>query len=83
MSGNETIVVFEHCGDIYEIDHLGIGYDSQWGEYAIYSNGKQIGGFASPAALYLPEHRHPLPHNDFLIELAKDVIGDDEPEEGQ
>lgn len=83
MSSNETIATFKHCGDTYEIDHLGIGLPSQWGEYAIYSDGRQVGEFATEAAVYRPEHRPPLPHNDILVELAKDVIGDDEPEESQ
>ena len=41
-----TVAAFEHDGGTYEIDHLGIGSGSQWGEFAVYRDGGQVAEFA-------------------------------------
>jgi hypothetical protein len=73
---SETIARFEHGGDTYEIDHLGIGRDSQWGEFAIYSHDIQVGSFAIPEALLKAEYRPaelPVAEAD-LIRLANEAL---------
>jgi hypothetical protein len=49
--GGETVAGFEHDGSTYEIDHLGIGSASQWGEFAVYCDGQEVAQFtlAGPA----------------------------------
>jgi len=42
----ETVAAFEHDGSTYEIDHLGIGSASQWGEFAVYCDGGEVAEFA-------------------------------------
>jgi hypothetical protein len=41
----ETVATFDHDGKTYEIDHLGILYPSQAGEYAVYCEGRQLTTF--------------------------------------
>ena len=41
----ETVAAFEHDGCSYEIDHLGIGSGSQWGEFAVYCDGEEVAEF--------------------------------------
>ena len=41
----ETVAAFEHDGSSYEIDHLGIGSGSQWGEFAVYCDGEEVAEF--------------------------------------
>ena len=42
----ETVAAFEHDGSSYEIDHLGLGPGSQWGEFAVYCDGEEVAEFA-------------------------------------
>lgn len=46
MSSNETILTYEHDGKTYEIDHLACADFDQWGQFAVYQDEKQVGGFA-------------------------------------
>lgn len=80
MIPTEVVTSYEHSGQTYEIDHLGIGLDSQYGEFAVYRDGVQIAEFATAAAGYLPAHRPALPDNDTLISLAKQAVADVEQE---
>ena len=41
-----TVAAFEHGGGTYEIDHLGLGSGSQWGEFAVYCDGEEVAEFA-------------------------------------
>ena len=41
-----TVAAFEHDGGTYEIDHLGLGSGSQWAEFAVYCDGKEVAEFA-------------------------------------
>jgi hypothetical protein len=47
----ETIVTFERDGSTCEIDHLGIGSASQWGEFAVYCDGEEVAQFTLAAAV--------------------------------
>jgi hypothetical protein len=67
----EVIATFEHDGDTYEIDHLGIRRPLSWGEFAIYRDDEQVGGFAIPESALLPKFQpEDLPAIDELIALA-------------
>jgi hypothetical protein len=80
MIPTEVIATFEHGGATYEIDHLGIALDSQYGEFAVYRDGVQLVDFSSDAAGYRPEYRPALPDTKTLIELAKQALADAEQE---
>ena len=72
----ETVAVFEHDGRTYEIDHLGIGSGSQWGEFAVYCDGEEVADFAI-AAQVLPPGSRPagLPVcADELVRLARQAL---------
>jgi hypothetical protein len=72
----ETVATFEHDGATYEIDHLGIGHpDTQWGDFAVYRDGEQVGEFSVDASWFKEGHRPPLPDVDELIALAKATPG--------
>lgn len=85
---NETIATFKQGGKTYEIDHLGIARPSdtcplghgQWGEFAVYCDGKQVAEFAIEESALKPEFRPAeLPvTNEELIELAKQALALDE-----
>ena len=53
----ETVAVFEHDGSTYEIDHLGIGSGSQWGEFAVYCDGEEVAEFAIAESVLRPGWR--------------------------
>lgn len=81
MSENtETIITFTHPdGRTIEIDHLGICYPENRGEFAIYEGDKQIGEFMLHWAIYDAEHKkdHPLPDDEELIAQATLALADD------
>lgn len=73
----EVIATFNHFDRTYELDHLGIGNPGQWGEFAIYLDGKMLGDFALPESILKPECRpngDALPPVGQLIEMALDVL---------
>ncbi len=70
----ETVATFEHDGKRYEIDHLGIANERQYGDYAVYHQGEQVAEFSSAASWYQPEHRPELPDEHDLIALARELI---------
>jgi hypothetical protein len=75
---NETIATYQDKGETYEIDHLGVGLDSQWGEFAIYRDEVMVGEFAIPESALKPEFRPPaLPvTTEHLIDLAKAAVSE-------
>lgn len=70
----ETVATYTKNGRTYEIDHLGIGFPRQYGEFAVYSGGRMVAGFETRAAGHLPEHRPALPDEAELIRLAKQAV---------
>jgi hypothetical protein len=67
----EVIATFEHDGGTCEIDHLGIRRPLHWGEFAVYRDDVQVGEFAIPESMFLPEFLpETLPAVDELIALA-------------
>lgn len=72
----ETVAKFDRNGSTYEIDHLGICRDSQWGEFAVYAGGEHVASFAIAESLLKAEHRPAeLPvSEDELIRLAKEAL---------
>jgi hypothetical protein len=73
---SETIATYTLDDETYEIDHLGIGHDHQWGGFAVYWNGMQVAEFWIQEAGLKPEHRpDELPvTDDELIRLAKEAV---------
>lgn len=82
---SEIVATFEHNGDPHEIDHLGIERpETQWGEYAIYCQGQQVGEFALPKSILKAEHRNnDLPPTDALIVLAYAALVDNATSDGK
>lgn len=76
----ETIATYEHDGKVYEIDHLGIGFDSQWGEFNVWTGGNCVAEFAIEESALKPEFRPPvLPLTpDELVGLAKLAVAEQE-----
>lgn len=74
----ETVATFTHGEATYEIDHLGICRPTQWGEFAIYCDGDQVGEFAIAESLLKPEYRPAeLPVTTAeLIRLAHESLDD-------
>lgn len=83
MSLNTTETVATFTGEdeqTYEIDHLGITSPSQWGEFTVYRNGKQLAEFALAEAMLKPQYRPTaLPvTTEELVDLAKAALEDDD-----
>lgn len=75
----ETIATFVRDGRAHEIDHLGICQDLQWGTFAIYCNGEQVGEFAIEES-FLKRRFRPaeLPVSKAeLIRLANEAMDDE------
>jgi hypothetical protein len=72
----ETIATFTRDGTTYEIDHLGICQDSQWGQFAIYRDGEQVDEFAIEESFLKREHQPTeLPVSKAeLIRLAEEAL---------
>lgn len=83
MSKIETVATYEVGTATYEIDHLGICRDSQWGEFAVYRDGKQVAEFALTEAMLRKEFRpERLPVTDVeLIAFAQAACRGDLDEE--
>ncbi|MGW4406548.1 hypothetical protein ACWEJ6_21140 [Nonomuraea sp. NPDC004702] len=74
-----TEMVAEYVGEdgrTYQIDHLGIGYPSQRGEYAVYCEDRMVADFLAFNTLLKPEAQPPLPSTGELIEMAKAAVRD-------
>ena len=71
-----TVAAFEHDGGTYEIDHLGIGSGSQWGEFAVYWDGEEVAEFAIAGPVRRPGSRPAgLPVcADELVRLARQAL---------
>lgn len=72
----ETVATYEQDGSEYQIDHLGICYPSQAGDYAVYRDGEQVAEFTPGPGLVLPEEID----TDELIEFAKQAVANAESE---
>ena len=72
----ETIATFTLGGKTYEIDHLGIGFPSQWGEFNVWTGGNCIAEFAIEESALKPEFRPAeLPvTTEELIRLAREAV---------
>jgi len=84
----ETVAAFEYDGSTYEIDHLGIGSASQWGEFAVYCDGEEVTEFTLAESLLRPGSGPAgLPVSaDELVRLARQALsgwtGRDDPPGG-
>jgi hypothetical protein len=72
----ENVAAFEHNGSTYEIDHLGIGSGSQWGEFAVYCDGEEVAEFTLAESMLRPGSRPAgLPVSaDELVRLARQAL---------
>jgi hypothetical protein len=84
----ETIAAFEHDGSTYQIDHLGIGSGSQWGEFVVYRDDEEAAEFTLAESVLRPRSRQAgLPVSaDELVWLARQALsrrtGRDDPSRG-
>jgi hypothetical protein len=72
-----AVAVFDHDGSTYEIDHLGIGSASQWGEFEVYCDGEEVARFTLVQSVLRPGSLPAgLPVSaDELIRLARQALG--------
>src|ERR1700733_11977644 len=72
----ETVAAFEYDGSSYEIDHLGIGSGSQWGEFVVYRDDEEAAEFTLAESVLRPRSRPAgLPVSaDELIWLARQAL---------
>src|SRR5580700_6969452 len=72
----ETVASFEDDGSTYEIDHLGIGSGSQWGEFEVYCEGEEVAEFTLAGSVLRPGSRQAgLPVSaDELVRLARQAL---------
>lgn len=76
MANDETVLTYEHNGHTYEIDHLGLGVDSQWGSFAVYRDDVMVAEVVADQWGTRPEYRGDLPERDVLIAMAKSTVAD-------
>ena len=72
----ETVASFEHDGSTYEIDHLGIGFGSQWGEFEVYCDGEEVAEFTLAESALRPGSRPaglPVSAGE-LVRLARQAL---------
>jgi hypothetical protein len=85
----DTVAAFEHDGSTYEIDHLGIGSGSQWGEFEVYCDGEEVAEFTLAESVLRSGSRPAgLPVSaDELVRLARQALngrtGRDHPPRGR
>jgi hypothetical protein len=85
----DTVAAFEHDGSTYEIDHLGIGSGSQWGEFEVYCDGEEVAEFTLAESVLRSGSRPAgLPVSaDELVRLAQQALsgrtGWDDPPRGR
>jgi hypothetical protein len=74
----ETVATYQDGGQVYEIDHLGIGLDSQWGEFSVWTGGNCVAEFAIWESALRPEYRPaqlPVSAGE-IIRLARQAVGE-------
>ena len=72
----ETVAAFEHDGRTYQIDHLGIGSSSQWGEFEVYCDGEEVAEFTLAGSVRRPGSRPaglPVSAGE-LVRLARQAL---------
>lgn len=81
---SETVATYTVAGKTYEIDHLGINFPEQWGEYAVYHNGQQLTEFGIEQMILATE-RNPavMPTTEDLIKLAMQTVAEETGGEGR
>lgn len=74
----ETIATYREGGILCEIDHLGVGRDSQWGEFAVYRGGELVAEFSLPESGLRAEFRPAelSASTAELIELARAAVAE-------
>lgn len=76
MANNDTtemVASYEQDGRTYQIDHLGICYPSQRGDYAVYCDGEHLAEFTPGFfSVVLPEDID----TSELIALAKQAVAE-------
>ena len=72
----QTVAVFEHDGSTYEIDYLGLGSSTQWGEFAVYCDGEEVAEFAIAGSELRPGSRPAglSVSADELVRLARQAL---------
>jgi hypothetical protein len=87
----ETVAAFEHDGSTYQIDHLGIGSGSQWGEFVVNCDDEEAAEFTLAESELRPRSRPaglPVPADELvqLVRLARQALsrraGRDHPPRG-
>jgi hypothetical protein len=69
----ETVATYRgDDGKEYEIDHLGICYPSQRGDYAVYCDGEHVAEFSPGGLVFLPEDLD----TSELIRFAKEAVAE-------
>jgi hypothetical protein len=71
---SETVATYTVAGKTYEIDHLGINYPEQWGEFAVYHDGQQVTEFGVEDMALA---HAPLPAAETLIRAALWAVAED------
>jgi hypothetical protein len=71
-----TVAAFEHDGSTYEIDDLGVGPGSQWGEFAVYCDGEEVAEFTLAEPVLRPGSRPARlsVSADRLVRLARQAL---------
>ena len=75
----ETVSTYEHDGETFEVDHLGIGHpDTQMGLYQVYRDGQTVAEFSAGVALSLCSVQFAdEPADDgHLIVMAKEAVAE-------
>ena len=68
----ETVAAFDQDGSSYEVDHLGIGSASEWGEFEVYCDGEEVARFTLVQSVLRPAG---LPVSaDELVRLARQAV---------
>ena len=82
-SHEETVATYTVRDQTFEIDHLGINYPEQWGEFAVYHDGQQLTVFGDESMILATEQRPELmPATEDLIQYAVQAVAEDTKDPG-